>query len=281
MAVVDPTRGDASLNLVLSLENLGKWLMAGAVFFALTGACIVLAKLMYRFDQVYGFYALFDLGSDSSIPTWFSSLGLLACSLLLWTHSLVEDPAQRVMCWQWLFLALIFLLLSVDEVARIHEVLGTSVGQELVPDVSDRSGGLLSYQWLVCGVIFTSAIALAYIPFLYRLPRRVALGFILAGGSMSAARWSSSLSTDTLNIRLAHAARCIFGGRKLRSSSKWSALHYLRGRWCAIFRSGLTCCLCRQISTAAHEFIQCTVRLCTGGWRTPLHLASSQPLCSK
>jgi len=182
MAVVDPTRGDASLNLVMSLENLGKWLMAGAVFFALTGACIVLAKLMYRFDQVYGFYALFDLGSDSSIPTWFSSLGLLACSLLLWTHSLVEDPAQRLMCWQWRFLALVFLLLSVDEVARIHEVLGTFVGQELVPDVSDRSGGLLSYQWLVCGVIFTSAIALAYIPFLYRLPRRVALGFILAGG---------------------------------------------------------------------------------------------------
>jgi len=163
------------------MRRLGLILAIGAAIFMLTGLAVVIAKITYRMDHVYGLYALFDLDSDSSIPTWFSSLGLLACSVLLWLNARIDGSGKDWLRWQWHILAIVFLVLSIDEVARLHEVLGTLVGQELVPAVSDRSGGVLSYEWLVAGIAFTGLLALAYIPFLYRLPWRVALGFMVSG----------------------------------------------------------------------------------------------------
>jgi len=169
------------LKVNIPLTRVGVTLASGAVFFFLAGVAVVLAKTLYRSDHVYGLYALFDLDSDSSIPTWFSSLGLLICSVLLCLNSIVAEHGRRIASWQWRFLAVVFLLLSIDEVARMHEILGTLLGQELVPDISERTDGILSYQWLVVAIAFTGLLLLACIPFLCRLPRRIAVGLMLAG----------------------------------------------------------------------------------------------------
>lgn len=191
----------SSLDLTLPLRNLG-WLLAlGTIVFTLAGAGIVLLKMYYQFDRVYGLYDLLDLDTDSSIPTWFSSLGLLSCSVLLWFHSAIDKALDTGRKWQWRLLALIFLFLSVDEVARIHEVVGTLVGSKLAPDVTQQTHGLVSYHWLVAYVGFAAVLAVIYLPFLYRLPRRVAGGCILAG----VVYVGGAGATESFNGHIVHA----------------------------------------------------------------------------
>jgi hypothetical protein len=72
-------------------------------------------------------------------------------------------------------LAVIFLGLSADEVAVIHEItiapLRTALGL----------GGLLWHAWVVLGAALVVLVGLIYLPFLARLPRATAVRIVMAG----------------------------------------------------------------------------------------------------
>lgn len=160
----------------------------GTVFFTVMGLAMVVAKFAYQFDRAYGLFDLFDLGSDTSIPTWFSSLGLLTCSGLLAINASVSRRIADHWSTHWRFLAVIFLLLSIDEVARLHEVLGGFIGFQLRPAVG-QAGGFLHYSWVISGVAFIAILGVAYIRFLLALSkpiryRMIASTMIFVGGAV-------------------------------------------------------------------------------------------------
>jgi|TARA_B100002003_G_C14006927_1_gene485934 hypothetical protein len=68
----------------------------------------------------------FDLATEQSIPTFYSSAALLFCSLLLAivTFAKKKNGEQYI---YWLGLAIIFLFLSADESIGIHEQLNSKV----------------------------------------------------------------------------------------------------------------------------------------------------------
>ena len=66
---------------------------------------------------------------------------------------------------QWLGLALGFLILSIDETAGLHESFNTAV----------------EFNWAIAGGVLVFIVALAYIPFLLSLDRRLAFWFVLSG----------------------------------------------------------------------------------------------------
>lgn len=120
---------------------------------------------------------LFDLSTDSSIPTWVSSLILLSCTaplLTIWKYESVLKEKNRL---YWLGLAIMFCVFSVDEVARIHEQIGSLITNTFL----GQTKGLFYYSWVIPGAILVISIGLIYLKFIFRLPPRTRLLFIVSG----------------------------------------------------------------------------------------------------
>lgn len=122
---------------------------------------------------------ILDVGQDSSIPTWYSSINLLACSILLAIISLAERGDRYF--FYWVGLSGITLLMSIDEVAKIHERIGDRLGIILSSLELSISQGFFYYSWVIIGISVVSIFGMLYLKFLLRLPSRIKFYFILSG----------------------------------------------------------------------------------------------------
>lgn len=108
---------------------------------------------------------LFDVDQENNLPTWYSAFLLLVASGLLWLCARNKKAEGDSLSGQWHVLAIGFLLMSVDEVAGVHESINS----------------VIEITWAIPAAFMAAMIGLAFIPFLLQLPRRTALGFALAG----------------------------------------------------------------------------------------------------
>lgn len=133
---------------------------------------------------------LFDLSVDAAIPTWYASMTLLLCAALLTAITAVyRGQSDRRAVWYWGGLSVIFLMLSVDEVATIHEWTANLVGD---------MEGVLYYSWVVFGLAFVAVSGAAYLPFVLRQPARlrwliIAAGALFVGGALGMEMFNSWL----------------------------------------------------------------------------------------
>lgn len=120
-------------------------------------------------------FDLFSVNTEESIPTWYSTFLLLLASLLLAfiTHQKKETAAPYFK--HWAGLALLFLFLSLDEGAVIHEIFADPVQENL------QTTGYLAFGWQLAYLPWVIVVGLAYIPFVLKLPADTAKLFIAAG----------------------------------------------------------------------------------------------------
>jgi|SRR3990172_10031942 len=118
---------------------------------------------------------LFDLDSEKTIPTWYASSTLLICSFLLWAIAIARERLRDRRALHWKGLAIIFLGLSIDEMAEIHER-ATALGRIL------HVGGMFYFAWVIPGIVLVAFLGLVYLRFLLELPRATRRLFVLAGG---------------------------------------------------------------------------------------------------
>ncbi|TBR60298.1 hypothetical protein BLD44_021705 [Mastigocladus laminosus UU774] len=144
--------------------------------------CLSLVSIAGQFSRyiigrgsLFGLVRLFNVAEDSNIPTWYSSITLLFCSLLLASIATSQKLAHARYILHWKVLSAIFLYLSIDEVAMIHEnadaILGSSINRT----------GFLYYGWVAVGIPLTIIFVLSYLKFLAHLPRKIRLLFFVAG----------------------------------------------------------------------------------------------------
>ena len=124
---------------------------------------------------------LFDVGEERSIPTWFESIQFLLCSILLAVVTVAKRQRGDRYILHWGVLSIIFLLLSLDEVATVHEVIGAKSERLLQDTTGLDPGGAISFFWVVPGAAFVIIVALAYVRFLVHLPRTTRRLFLFAG----------------------------------------------------------------------------------------------------
>ena len=120
--------------------------------------------------KLLGLIPFLDVSEEQSLPTYFSSLNLLLSSLLLFLLYVITRGGDFRRYRYWLYLSLLFLLLSVDEASSIHEKftqLQRYTGV-LVPFIQTHS-------WILYGVLFTVVVGVFFIPFLVALSSRTAL----------------------------------------------------------------------------------------------------------
>jgi len=108
---------------------------------------------------------LFDVDEEENFPTWFSAAVLLLCASLLYAIAAKKTRELDRFSRHWLFLSMAFVVMSVDEVAGIHEALNT---------VTDA-------PWTIPGAMIVTLAALFYVRFLTHLPVRTRVAFVLAG----------------------------------------------------------------------------------------------------
>jgi hypothetical protein len=114
----------------LSAKGIIKTLTAAAVVLAILGLA---AALLDHLSPSSGFWLreaqesfvrLFDLDREANIPTWYQSALLLLCCALSAAIGRLSNFGAGVRG-RWLLMAALFLCLSIDEAAVIHEMLVT------------------------------------------------------------------------------------------------------------------------------------------------------------
>lgn len=168
----------SSVNLDIEVTPFGL-----ARTFGFTVALLLIAHILVqtvRFttgdERVFGLVYMFSVGADGNIPTFYSALALMFSSMMLaYTGSLIHK-ARQPMSLYWFGLCMIFAFLAADEMLELHEKLIEPVRNAL------NTSGVFYYAWVIPYAAGVLAIGLVYLRFLLALPRRTALGFILAGG---------------------------------------------------------------------------------------------------
>ena len=130
-------------------------------------------------DHVLGFLRLVDVGSEQSLSTYFSVINLLLAAGLLFTIYAHESKVVKPASGYWLFLSILFLFLSIDESAGIHEKFGNlheyMVRMDFIEPMLD------THQWIPFGVIFVICVFVILLPFLRSLPTKTRNYFLIAG----------------------------------------------------------------------------------------------------
>jgi len=81
----------------------------------------ILALLHLFLSNHAHFGAFFNLSQEANLPTWYSSFKLTLAALAAFYCYRIE--AHKKHAWLWLVVALLMLLMSIDETAQIHETL--------------------------------------------------------------------------------------------------------------------------------------------------------------
>jgi hypothetical protein len=131
--------------------------------------------------------------AEANVPAWFSAGLLLCCALLL---SLIAAGHKRCggRVIPWTLLSAVFVLLSLDEVAQLHELSIRPLREHF------QTTGFLYYPWIVPAGLCVSSLALGYSGFLTSLPRRtrwlfLAAGAIYLGGALGLEAVSGEMAT--------------------------------------------------------------------------------------
>lgn len=145
------------------------------IFFLLSANIIgIISKYYFNHDYIYGLIPLFDFDTENNIPTLYSSISLIVVSLLLLFIAFLRKKVNLSFI-PWLGLSIIFLFLSIDEIASIHERLA-SPSREIF-----KTSGLLYFAWVIPYGIALIVFIIAYLKFLIELPRNIMILFLISG----------------------------------------------------------------------------------------------------
>jgi hypothetical protein len=117
----------------------------------------------------------FDLDAENNVPSWWSSSLMLASAMVLFLFAKADDNRGLFHSKIWLPLAVVFLLLSIDESASFHEALMNPLRTVL------GAGGIFYYAWVVPAFLCLALFGLLILRSFLQLPGNVQFAFALAG----------------------------------------------------------------------------------------------------
>jgi hypothetical protein len=166
------------LKIAFSPLNFVKRLTGGVVFLTAASIVVQFGKYFYHARWARSPWAnMFNLDREMNFPSWYSTLMLAFCALLLRAIA-TDKKTQRDRFWRyWKVLSAIFWFLAVDELLSIHEIL-------IVPDIAKALNlpWFLHSMWVIPGIVFVGIFLQKYWKFTLHLPTRSRFHFMLAAG---------------------------------------------------------------------------------------------------
>jgi hypothetical protein len=182
-----------------------RWLfvVVGLLLLASTAGQVIRLRLGY--DHLKGLIPLFYVDEEASVPAWYSSAALLTAAVLLLLIARAARSSRDHRWRYWAALAALFVGLSLDEVAQIHEL--------LIEPLRGRidATGYLPYPWVMPGAIFALAVVLVFARFVLGLPRKtralfVAAGLLFVSGGLGVEMISAGLDFERDPAQAGHVA---------------------------------------------------------------------------
>ena len=162
---------DVVIRLPLRPAQLLRVLVAVSVALATISAVLTTLNVMgvdLPFDQIV---QRLDVDAENAVPSWFSTLDLFFCALLVVSIAARERGSRFARSW-WL-LAAGMAYLSLDETIGVHEF------------VNDKLAGAQSSAsqviWVVPATIALVIVAIGFVGLLAHLPAKYRRTFVLAG----------------------------------------------------------------------------------------------------
>lgn len=151
--------------------------LAAVVAFLMTmHLAVTYARFVLGREHVFGLVRMFDVVAEANVPSWWSSVLLLICAALLGVVARIAFVQRDRYRWHWLALGLLFVLLSLDEAAMIHEAVQAMLRRDLSRGDAEHTLASILYTSLLATIAFVGSAR-----FLAALPRRTAGLFVLAG----------------------------------------------------------------------------------------------------
>ncbi len=117
----------------------------------------------------------FNMDAEGNIPTYFATMILLFSGYLLGTVALIKRRDRDPYGNHWAVLSLLFILMSFDEAASVHEMSIEPLRALL------GLSGFLHYAWIIPGAISVVIAGIIYFRFWLNLPSRTRTMFLVAG----------------------------------------------------------------------------------------------------
>jgi hypothetical protein len=137
------------------------------------------AYRLFAHQEHVRFMPLISLDGEHNLPSLFSTILLLSASALLTLVALLESERKGPDRWKWGILATGFLLMGLDETLSLHE--------RMIEPLRNLLGGqhhhlgIFYFAWVVPGIALVAVLGVFFLPFLFRLPRRTAIAFVISG----------------------------------------------------------------------------------------------------
>lgn len=176
-----------------------------AIFLTVTLVGLLILHLVFRTANIdnwdyWELAGLFDMDSEISLYAWYSTTILLfvpACLLAFigWKKKQSGDKLS----WTWFVLAGVFLFLSIDDGAMIHEKLSTV--NRLIGLQDLLGGGIFAWSWWVIYLPIGAVLAVILFRWFINLPRRtqifIGVGLLVAVIGQIGMETISSLITNS------------------------------------------------------------------------------------
>ena len=120
-------------------------------------------------------FTLINLDYEANLPTYFSCLLLLSAGIFLGWIAAFKRLHQQPYVVHWALLSVIFVGMSIDEAASMHEKLIRPLRSSL------NLTGFFYHAWVIPALVFVFGLLLFYARFLIHLRWKTKLIFIVAG----------------------------------------------------------------------------------------------------
>lgn len=159
----------------ISIRKISLWLTIITLVLNFLGVIGRGIEFLLGIEETTEIVRLVHVAEEGNLTTWFSALLLLISSILLGVIASANHQQGKLYVKHWSALAGIFLLMSLDEAARIHEL--------TIEPLRSLFGasGIFHYAWVLIAIPFLFILAVTYWKFIRDLQKRSRLLFILSG----------------------------------------------------------------------------------------------------
>lgn len=173
------TKGGREMTMSRQVRRLGPYLLLLAGALLLVGLFFVSQLVPIGGFAGESLRRLLDLNGEANVPAWYSAFLWLisadhAREAALSTKKQERTRQESV---YWIALCVGCCLLSLDEIASIHE----NIGEFIDRGVGNPEGLAPVYNWVWAALVVVSIAVLAFLRFLFLLSRRTAFGLVISG----------------------------------------------------------------------------------------------------
>ncbi|WP_299554931.1 hypothetical protein [Seonamhaeicola sp.] len=164
------------MNIQLSAKSILKFLLVIIALLFLLNVVDIFLRVYLELDNpiINKLTTFFNFNYENSVPTAYSAVAILLCSILLFIIS-TDNNLSKSNSRKWLFLSLVFLFLFFDEIIEFHETIDYYVQSRL------NTTGMLFFAWVIPYSLFVAVLGLVYIRFLWNLKKNIRTLFIVSG----------------------------------------------------------------------------------------------------